>query len=174
MSKEDDKRQTVYKQLAMILNYKPKIEHQHIHMGNKTVDDVEDAVVVEETPKVFNDDTVHMYTTPTTPWDAAPKSSPFIPAIIDASNAAEVIILLRQLMEGKTKPKDVLMPVRAAMDAGVIRRPTWEEFCQEFGLWRVRNKSSFSGYTNPDNKPYTGADFEMMKDKFRRLVSEGQ
>ena len=48
MSKEDDKRQTVYKQLAMILNYKPKIEHQHIHMGNKTVDNVEDAEVVEE------------------------------------------------------------------------------------------------------------------------------
>lgn len=48
MSKEDDKRQTVYKQLAMILNYKPKIEHQHIHMGNKTVDDVEDVEFVEE------------------------------------------------------------------------------------------------------------------------------
>lgn len=39
MSKEDDKRQTVYKQLAMILNYKPKIEHQHIHMGNQKVED---------------------------------------------------------------------------------------------------------------------------------------
>ena len=39
MSKEDDKRQTVYKQLAMILNYQPKIEHQHIHMGNQKVED---------------------------------------------------------------------------------------------------------------------------------------
>lgn len=174
MSKEDDKRQTVYKQLAMILNYKPKIEHQHIHMGNKTVDDVEDAVVVEETPKVFNDDTVHMYTTPASPRNITPNGSPFIPAIIDASKAAEVIILLRQLMEGKTKPKDVLMPVRAAMDAGVIRRPTWEEFCQEFGLWRVKNKSSFSDYTNPDNQPYIGVDFELIKDKFRQLMSEGQ
>jgi len=82
--------------------------------------------------------------------------------------------LLRQLMEGKTKPKDVLMPVRAAMEAGVIRRPTWEEFCQEFGSYRLKSKTSFSDYTNPDNKPYAGADFEMMKDKFRRLVTEGQ
>jgi hypothetical protein len=32
----------------MILNYKPKIEHQHIHMGNQTVDDVEDVEFVEE------------------------------------------------------------------------------------------------------------------------------
>ena len=77
-------------------------------------------------------------------------------------------------MEGKTKPKDVLMPVRAAMEAGVIRRPTWEEFCQEFESYRLKSKTSFSDYTNPDNKPYTGADFEMMKDKFRRLVTEGQ
>lgn len=103
-----------------------------------------------------------------------PMSSPFTPAVIDTTKAEAVIALLRQLMEGKTKPKDVLMPVRAAMDAGVIRRPTWEEFCQEFGSNRLKSKTSFSDYTNPDSKPYAGADFEMMKDKFRRLVTEGQ
>jgi hypothetical protein len=115
-----------------------------------------------------------MCTTPASPRNTTPNSSPFTPAVIDASKAPQVIILLRQLMEGKTKPKDVLMPVRAAMEAGVIRRPTWEEFCQEFGSYRLKSKTSFSDYTNPDNKPYTGADFEMMKDKFRRLVTEGQ
>lgn len=100
--------------------------------------------------------------------------SPFTPAVIDTTKADAVIALLRQLMEGKTKPKDVLMPVRAAMEAGVIRRPTWEEFCQEFGSYRLKSKTSFSDYTNPDNSPYTGADFQMMKDKFRQLMSEGQ
>ena len=103
-----------------------------------------------------------------------PMSSPFTPAVIDTTKAEAVIALLRQLMESKTKPKDVLMPVRAAMDAGVIRRPTWEEFCQEFGSYRLKSKTSFSDYTNPDNKPYAGADFGMMKDKFRQLMSEGQ
>lgn len=34
MSKEDDKKPTV-NQWAWILNYQPKIEHQHIHMGNQ-------------------------------------------------------------------------------------------------------------------------------------------
>lgn len=34
MNKEDDKK-TVYNQMAWILNYQPKIEHQHIHMGNQ-------------------------------------------------------------------------------------------------------------------------------------------
>ena len=100
--------------------------------------------------------------------------SPFTSAVIDTAKADAVIALLRQLMEGKTKPKDVLMPVRAAMDAGVIRRPTWEEFCQEFGSYRLKSKTSFSDYTNPDKSPYTGADFQMMKEKFRQLMSDGQ
>ena len=102
------------------------------------------------------------------------STSPFTPAVIDTTKAVAVIALLRQLMEGKTKPKDVLMPVRAAMDAGVIRRPTWEEFCQEFGSYRLKSKTSFSDYTNPDKSPYTGADFQMMKEKFRQLMSDGQ
>ena len=105
--------------------------------------------------------------------DDAPKVS-FISAVVGAAKAAAVITLLRQLMEGKQKPKDVLMPVRAAMDAGAIRRPTWEEFCQEFGTGRVKNKSSFSDYTNPDKSPYIGADFEAMKSQFRQLMAEGQ
>ena len=100
--------------------------------------------------------------------------SPFTSAVIDTAKADAVIALLRQLMEGKTKPKDVLMPVRAAKEAGVIRRPTWEEFCQEFESYRLKSKTSFSDYTNPDNKPYTGADFQMMKEKFRQLMSDGQ
>ena len=100
--------------------------------------------------------------------------SPFTPAVIDTTIADAVIALLCQLMEGKTKPKDVLMPARAAMEAGVIRRPTWEEFCQEFGSYRLKSKTSFSDYTNPDKSPYTGADFQMMKEKFRQLMSDGQ
>lgn len=96
------------------------------------------------------------------------------PIVTDVNKTPAVMELLHQLMEGKTKPKDVLMPVRAAMDAGVIRRPTWEEFCQEFGSWRLKSKTSFRDYTNPGNIPYTGADFQMMKEKFRLLMSEGQ
>lgn len=50
MSKDNDnKKQTVYNQVAWILNYQPKIEHQHIHMGNQQESD--------ETADVDNDDT---------------------------------------------------------------------------------------------------------------------
>ena len=37
MSKDDDKKPTV-NQWAWILNYQPKIEHQHIHMGEKSAE----------------------------------------------------------------------------------------------------------------------------------------
>lgn len=131
--------------------------------------DVEDA----EFEEVRKDDKVEQ-TAKKHPESSLNSISPFTPAVIDTTKAEAVIALLRQLMEGKTKPKDVLMPVRAAMDAGNIRRPTWEEFCQEFGPWRLKSKTSFSDYTNPDNSPYTGADFQMMKEKFRQLMSEGQ
>ena len=44
MSKDDtNNKPTVNNQFAWILNYQPKIEHQHIHMGRQTDDDVHDA-----------------------------------------------------------------------------------------------------------------------------------
>ena len=56
MSNFDKEKQTVYNQTAWILNYQPKIEHQHIHMGNQTAnddaDDVEDDDEYEEVKKV--------------------------------------------------------------------------------------------------------------------------
>ena len=39
MNKENDKKRKLYGQFAWILNYQPKIEHQHIHMGNQKVED---------------------------------------------------------------------------------------------------------------------------------------
>ena len=58
MSKEEDKK-NVYNQTAWILNYQPKIEHQHIHMGNQTAnddaDDVEDDDEYEAVADAFDE-----------------------------------------------------------------------------------------------------------------------
>ena len=93
----------------------------------------------------------------------------FAEAVVNAAKVDEVVHLLKNLMEGKTKPRDVMMPVRAAMDAGVIRRPTWDEFKGEFGKDRLKSKTSLSNYTSPDNQPYSGNDFEAMKAAFEAL-----
>lgn len=96
----------------------------------------------------------------------------FARVVIIPQKRKAIISRLHQLMEGKTKPKDVMMPVRAAMDAGVIRRPTDEEFCNEFGADRVKGKSSINDYTNPEKDPYNGADFETMKEEFKKIKDE--
>ena len=96
----------------------------------------------------------------------------FATVVIKKDLVEAVITRLHKLMEGKTQPKDVLMPIRAAMDAGVIRRPTWNEFCSEFGLDCVKNKSRFSDYTNPDKTPYEGATYEALKSQFSGLLRD--
>ena len=65
-----------------------------------------------------------------------------IPEIAD-----EVTRRLKELVAGKRNPKQVMMPFRAAMEAGVLNRPNWESFVGEFGKI-VKSKSSFSDYTD--------------------------
>ena len=50
MSKEDDKKPTV-NQWAFILNYQPKIENQHIHMGDKSAEVQQESNADEEKRK---------------------------------------------------------------------------------------------------------------------------
>ena len=96
----------------------------------------------------------------------------FSRAVINPLKKTPIISKLHQLMDGKVKPKDVLMPIRAAIDAGAIRRPTDEEFYNEFGIDRVKGKSSINDYTNPDKTPYRGPDFEAMKAEFKEINEE--
>lgn len=126
-------------------------QHKNGTWSTDNIRDAEEAEVVEE------------ITDETAPAPEGERKRPFSSAVVCVEKVDAIVGLLCQLMEGKTKPKDVMMPIRAAMDAGVIRRPTWEEFCSEFGEDRVKSKASFSDYTNPGKKPYVGADFDAMK-----------
>lgn len=44
MENEEKKQQTVYNQVAWILNYQPTIEHQHNYIGGRPVDEADDTV----------------------------------------------------------------------------------------------------------------------------------
>ena len=80
---------------------------------------------------------------------------------------------IQQYMLEKTKTKDILMPIRAAMDAGLIRRPTYDEFKAAFPNIRHIAKSSLSYYTNELNTgsahPYHGPAYEDMVRDFERI-----
>ena len=84
--------------------------------------------------------------------------------------ADKIVVRLHELSDGKQKPRDVLMPMRAAMEAGALRRPTWAEYMSEFGSKRT-SKTSLSDYTDPTkNKFEDEPQFWVMVEEFRRLI----
>ena len=91
--------------------------------------------------------------------------------VVKPECADKVVARLRALSEDKLKPRDVMMPLRAAIEAGVLRRPTWVEYAAEFGFKRA-SKSTLSYYTDPtQNKFEDERQFWDLVEDFRRLVA---
>ena len=99
--------------------------------------------------------------------EEAPRGG-FDTRVTTPARAEEVCALLHELVERQAKPKDIMKPIRAAMEAGVLARPTWGEFCAEFGAGRLKSKASFTLYTGPSYS-YQGEDFRLLVERFREL-----
>lgn len=97
-----------------------------------------------------------------------PTASVF-PFINDSNNADLILSKIKKYQSGKTKAKDLAMPVRAAIDAGVIRRPSFCEYDDVEGFAKIP-KSSLSDYTKPDLHPYDGAAYENIVKEFKNIV----
>lgn len=93
-------------------------------------------------------------------------------ALVPKPEKADMILKrLHELVKGKVQPKDITMPIRAAIDAGAISRPSWGKFCKEFGFNEDSSwKSAYSNYTNPNKTPYYDAAFDTMKNEFIKLI----
>ncbi len=90
----------------------------------------------------------------------------FIP---NPQDAEKILKLLHELMDGQTKPLDIMMPIRAAMEAGAIRRPTWDEFRAEFGEHKLKAKSSFTLYTG-NGYQFDSEVFNVIVAKFKSII----
>ena len=108
-----------------------------------------------------------------------PSAAVLYPFMKCKEKAEEVIGLLRRYMDGKNrnKPKDIMMPVRAALDARVIRKPTYTEFKAAFPEFVPRAKSSFDDYLKiekfENQHPYYGVGaFLDMVSEFEQLKKE--
>lgn len=93
------------------------------------------------------------------------KAKDFRQCVTFPEDAEFLIQKLHELVDIQTSPKEIFMPVRAAMDAGVIKRPTWGEFCAEFGCDKVNSKSSHYNFTNNAYK-YTDEAFNLLVQEF--------
>lgn len=78
------------------------------------------------------------------------------PFITDHTIAHEVIEKLSIYLKDKERcqPKDIMMPFRAAQEAGVIRRITHKEMKEAFPHHCPSSTTSVSYYTTPDTNPY--------------------
>lgn len=97
-----------------------------------------------------------------------PTASVF-PFINDSKNADLILSKIKKYQSGKTKAKDLAMPVRAAIDAGVIRRPSFCEYDDVEGFAKIP-RSSLSDYTKPGQHPYDGAAYENIVKEFENIV----
>ncbi len=90
--------------------------------------------------------------------------------VVRADLANIVVTKIVEYVNRESKPKDIVRPIRAAMDAGVLNRPSWDAFVHEFGPKKISSKASFSDYTNPERKPYYGESYKALVDDFKKLL----
>ena len=97
-----------------------------------------------------------------------PSNYPFV---IKNDLAPVIMERITDLVKGKISPKDKMMPIRAAQDAGAIRRPTYNEIKKALGDDFI-SKSSFQDYTNPEKEPFRqDSSFMILKEEFRKLIA---
>ena len=89
-------------------------------------------------------------------------TSPGCPFVKEPSQTDVILSKIREYQSVKKKPKDLAMTVRAAIDAGVIKRPTLKGFAKIA-------KSSFEDYTNPCKQPYNDSAYNGMVEVFKKL-----
>lgn len=75
-----------------------------------------------------------------------------------------LISKLQELTHNRNSAKLIVMPTRAAIDLGVLHRPTYEQFLAAFNLdSKLVSKSSYNNYTNTKGYDYDDKDFEAVK-----------
>lgn len=94
--------------------------------------------------------------------------TPFSSLVINPDKADEIMKLLHKYIKGKKYAKAIMKPIRAAVDAGVIDKPTWGQFRAEFGDDWVKSKFSLQKYLS-DGYVFDDESFNQMKKKFMEI-----
>lgn len=93
----------------------------------------------------------------------------FVQCVKIPQHAEAIIKQLHAYVDSIDKPKSIMMYIRAAMDSGAISKPTYGQFCEEFGNDKLKSKTSFNTYLDDSNKSfYHGETFESLKEEFKK------
>lgn len=95
-------------------------------------------------------------------------SADFRSCITNPEKTDIIISTIRKYMRSKTEPRDIMLPIAAAVAAKVIRRPSWPEASSEFQL-NDKLESSFHRLTRGYCKTYMDSAFDHMVEKYKTL-----
>ena len=92
--------------------------------------------------------------------------------VISKQCEEEILAKLHEYIDGKKKPKAVMRPVHAALEAGALHDLTLKLFSLEFGNVMDDSPASFSKYTNMYRRDFTGDKMhDMMVEEFAKIVA---
>lgn len=90
---------------------------------------------------------------------------------VPRQDIADIVLdKIKSHIQKAKKPKEIVKPFRAAYDAGVLERPTWDAFVADFGKDMIKSETSFNSYTNPETKPYSGPAYDVIVGDFKKLL----
>lgn len=90
---------------------------------------------------------------------------------VPRQDIADIVLdKIKSHIQKAKKPKEIVKPFRAAYDAGVLERPTWDAFIADFGKDTIKSETSFNNYTNPEQKPYSGPAYDVIVGDFKKLL----
>ena len=100
----------------------------------------------------------------------------YIGWISNSSKAVKILATIEQYMEGKIRPKALLMPLCAALEVGVISKPTFKEYKIVFKNHPVMSEDSFSRWVSSSGaKTYnreskTSKIYNVLKEQFSKFL----
>jgi len=90
--------------------------------------------------------------------------------IVDESEREGLKERLLSLMQGDKKPKMKVMPICAAIKAGVMPRLSYEDFKTYFDPAGKVSKSTYNNYTNPYKNHFFDEAFNLLVEEFREMA----
>lgn len=75
----------------------------------------------------------------------------FRSCILYEERTDEILNILHLKIDHKVKAQAIMSVIKAAIDAGMIRKPEYDSFVEEFKIGEIVAFSTFKGYTKRDN-----------------------
>jgi len=89
--------------------------------------------------------------------------------LVSESEKEKLMERLLSLTQSQTKPREKMMPIRAAIVAGVMPRITYKEFKHYFDSQGIVSKTTYNDYTNPKQRKHFDNAYYFLIEEFKAI-----